>query len=109
MHHDLTGDEVKRLAAFAFGFALGLVLIALVSALVEEWVIASDQADRQRIRDLVREELAKQQSPPPKIAELAGELDHRDQWAAAAEVLGARPATPAAEHDAELDGAEVHA
>jgi hypothetical protein len=56
---ELNTEEIERLAAFAFGFVVGLIVIGLVSSLVEEWVIAGDLADRQRVREIVREELAK--------------------------------------------------
>jgi hypothetical protein len=55
--HDgkLSDQELERLAIFALGLAIGFVILSLAAFLLEEWVIASDQADRRRIR----EELAK--------------------------------------------------
>jgi hypothetical protein len=54
---DLTEDELIRLAAFALGCIAGLILLGLAISLLEEWVIASDTADRRRIREILREML----------------------------------------------------
>jgi hypothetical protein len=50
--------ELEHLAAFAVGFFVGMAIIGLAFDLVEEWVIQSDLADRRRVREIVREELA---------------------------------------------------
>lgn len=67
--HDgkLSDQDLERLAIFALGLALGFIVLSLAACLLEEWVIASDQADRRRIR----EELAKMLD--------AAELAHDDQ------------------------------
>lgn len=59
----LTEEELERLALFALGLALGLVLFSMAAYLVEEWVIASDQADRRRIREILREMLGPSRTP----------------------------------------------
>jgi hypothetical protein len=63
----LSDEELERLALFACGLALGLALIVIARAIVEEWVISSDLADRERVREILREMLDKrpQESPPP--------------------------------------------
>jgi hypothetical protein len=85
----LSDEELERLALFAAGLALGLALVVIVRAIVEEWVISSDLADRERVREILREMLDKrrdsepQESPPPirtgysitQNAAAAGRLD----------------------------------
>jgi hypothetical protein len=84
--HQLTDEELEQLAVFGLGLAFGFVLFCLLARLVEEWVIASDQADRQRIREIVREML--------DAAELGHEKDER-AWSTAI-VSTPRPLTPKA-------------
>jgi len=70
--HDgkLSDEELERLAIFALGLALGFIVLSLAAFLLDEWVIASDQADRRRIREELRKMLD------------AAELAHDDQDAA---------------------------
>lgn len=51
---ELSAEMVKRLGVFG-GVALILVTLSLSLSLVEQWVIASDQADRKRIREVLAE------------------------------------------------------
>jgi hypothetical protein len=58
MHQlNLSNEEFERLALFALGFAVGLALFSVAIMAIEEWVIAADQADRRRIREVVYEML----------------------------------------------------
>ena len=52
---NLSDDELERIAIFALGLAIGFIVFTLTVSLVEEWVIASDRADRRRIHDVIRE------------------------------------------------------
>lgn len=46
-----------QVEAFVFGLLLGLALVVVATRILEEWVIASDLADRQRIREILGEML----------------------------------------------------
>lgn len=63
---NLSDDELQRLALFACGLALGLALFVLARAILEEWVISADLADRERIREILREMLAKRRDSEPQ-------------------------------------------
>ena len=54
---DLSEDELEQLALFAVGLAMAFIMVSLMLHLIEEWVIASDLADRRRIREILREML----------------------------------------------------
>ena len=66
MQSSLTDAELEQLALFGLGLAVGFALFVVLRRLLEEWVIASDQADRERIREILREMLE------------AAELDHEE-------------------------------
>jgi hypothetical protein len=68
---ELKQEELERLAAFVLGVLAGLVLIGITASLVEDWVIASDLADRRRIREIVRQELAGRAQAAAAAEELA--------------------------------------
>ena len=57
---DLSAEELERFALFILGVAIGLALVCAVFSVVEEWVIASDLADRRRIREILREMLGRE-------------------------------------------------
>jgi hypothetical protein len=57
---DLSTEEIERFALFILGVAIGLVLVCAIFSVVEEWVIASDLADRRRIREILREMLGRE-------------------------------------------------
>ena len=54
---NLSDEELERLAIFALGLAIGFIVLSLAAYLIEEWVIASDQADRRRIREELKKML----------------------------------------------------
>lgn len=68
---DLSADELERLYVFGLGLVVGLVLVGLVRELVRAWVIASDQADRARIREVLAEWFELRQDEPRERAEAA--------------------------------------
>jgi hypothetical protein len=69
---DLGVTERELVALFLFGFVLGLVVIEIAEAILEAWVIESDQADRRRMR----EELERWWSDQVRLEREAAELAH---------------------------------
>ena len=67
-------DERELVVCFVLGVLLGVVLIAITRELVSEWVIASDQADRRRIRELLAEMFAELPDEPDQERPDAAEL-----------------------------------
>lgn len=54
---ELDEEQLAKLAIFAAGVALGLVIIGLMLSLIEAWIVEADLADRRRIREILREML----------------------------------------------------
>jgi hypothetical protein len=50
----LTDEELKIVVA-GLGFALGFAIFVVLTHVIEEWVIACDHQDRERIREVLRE------------------------------------------------------
>lgn len=56
-NQNFSADDVQEWAVFGLAFLLGFVMFGLALYLVEEWVVASDLADRRRIREVLAEML----------------------------------------------------
>lgn len=67
--------DARELAfCFVLGFVLGVTIIAMFAEIISEWVITQDQADRQRIREILAEMFAEfpedEAQERPRTAEL---------------------------------------
>ena len=87
---DLTENELQSLAVFALGALAGLLAIAAIYAVLEEWVIAADTADRRRIREVVREMLDAGELSPAEATTAAAAAIRKPRAPLYPEMFGGR-------------------